>query len=216
VGPRIAHRTTAAAALPSGRTRLGLSLVAACALVLAALVIQSLSPLPARACSCAEIASIARAASKPGVAVVAGTVGRQLPDRTPIAVDTWFHGSQAADVIWLNFGSQGQTSCDPFVTSGERRLLVVHRQQENLYSVDPCVASGVIGTEPGDAALAEAVEVFGGGATAPPGSTDPPISPRPPTTDPAAGWVYVVGALGAAALLFAVVALVGLRRRRPS
>jgi hypothetical protein len=188
------------------------------AIVLAAsgMVLQSLAgPLPALACSCAEpLPSMARAAAEPNTAVVLGTIGEQLPEQTPVAVETWFHGPGFSDVIWLNFGSQSMTSCDPFVTRGERRLLVLFRQADTgTFGVNPCVSSGVIGTDAGDEALAQAIELFGSNPTPPPGSTEPPVSPRPPAGDPGAGWLFVVGALGAAAVIFALVALAGLRRR---
>lgn len=185
-------------------------------LALSAAFAQSLAaPLPAMACSCvAPLPSIERVAADPNVVVIAGTIGQQLPDRTPVAVDTWFHGSGPSDVVWLSFGSQSMSSCDPFVSPGERWLMVLHRQDEGIFSYSPCVVSGAIGTDSGDEALAQATEIFAGQMTPPPGPTEPPISPRPPTTDPAGGWVYIVGALGAAALVFAVVALVGLRRRQ--
>jgi hypothetical protein len=194
-----------------------LILAAGVLLALTAAFAQSLAaPLPALACSCMEpLPGIGRLAAEPNVVVIAGTVGEQLPDRTPVAVDTWFHGPGPSDVVWLSFGSQSMTSCDPSVTPGERWLMVLHRQDDGIFSYSPCVVSGVIGTDAGDEALAQATEIFGGQMTPPPGPNEPPISPRPPTTDPAAGWVYIVGVLGAAALVFAAVALLGLRRRKP-
>jgi hypothetical protein len=198
---------------PSVRAVIAALLLAACGALAQGLG----GPLPALACSCAApLPSMARVAAEPNTVIVVGTIGRQLADRTPVAVDTWFHGPGASEVIWLGFGSQAMSSCDPFVTAGERRLLVLFRQEGmGTFGFSPCVASGVIGTEAGDEALAEATELFGAGPSPPPGPTEPPVSPRPPPGDPGAGWLFVVGALGAAALIFAVVALLGLRRRQP-
>ncbi|HVM29357.1 MAG TPA: hypothetical protein VM305_01110 [Candidatus Limnocylindrales bacterium] len=198
-------------------------------LALGAVLAQSfVAPLPGLACSCvAPLPSLAEVAREENTVIVVGTIGQQLPDRTPVAVDTWFHGPGATDVVWLGFGSQSMSSCDPFVSPGERRLLVLFRQEQGgTHGYNPCVASGVIGTEAGDEALAQAVELFGAAptppeppeppeATEPPEPTQPPLSPRPTPGDPGAGWLFVAGTLAATALIFAVVAIAGLRRRRP-
>ena len=83
-----------------------------------------------------------------------------------------------------------------------------------MYSVNPCVESGLIGTEQGDAALATAAELFGQGQPPPVVEpTDPPpvVQPEPAGID-AARW-YIVAVIGAAVLLFAIVGFVALRRR---
>jgi hypothetical protein len=193
-------------------------LAAALVLALAAGFAQALAgPLPVRACSCMEpLPGLARVAADPATVIVAGTIGQQLAEQTQLVVDTWFHGAGMTDVLWLSFGSQMLSSCDPFVTPGERRLMVLHRQDGGLYSVNPCVSSGVIGEEGGDAALAEAEALFLTDVPAtpqPPSPTEPPDSPSP--SGPGDGWLFVAGTLGAAAVLFAVLALLGMRSRRP-
>jgi len=117
------------------------------------------------------------------------------------------------DVVWLNFGSQAMTSCDPFVTAGEKRLMVLHPNGDGTYSVNPCVASGVIGTEAGDAALAEAQALFVAQPTPGPSPSDPPAAPQPLPDGADGGWLMVLGVLGVATLAFAAVVLIATRRR---
>jgi hypothetical protein len=190
--------------------------VAATLFALAAAFGQALAgPLPARACSCMEpLPRLAGVASEPGVVVLVGTIGQQGPERTPVAVERWFSGPGMTEVVWLNFGTQAMTSCDPFVTAGEKRMMVLHSNGDGTYGVNPCVASGVVGTESGDAALAEAEALFTVQPTPSPAATDPPATPTPPADDPSAGWLMVGGVLGAAALVFAGVVLLSVRRRR--
>lgn len=157
-------------------------------LALVAAFAQALAgPLPVRACSCMEpMPGLAAVASEPNVVILAGTIGPQQPERTPVHVDTWFHGPGLTEVVWLSFGSQMTTSCDPFVTEGERRLMVVQRQDDGLFSYWPCAPAGVIGTEAGDAALAEAEALFSVEPSPTPPPTDPPET-EPPATDPPTG-----------------------------
>ena len=197
-------------------------------LALVAAFAQALAgPLPALACSCMEpLPGMDSVASQPDTVVLVGTIGQQTPERTPVAVDTWFHGPGISDVVWLSFGTQAMTSCDPFVTPGERRLLVLHRQEDGTFGYSPCVASGVIGTPAGDEAFAEATELFveapvratpeptgPTGPTGPPEPTEQPATPTPAPDGAAQGWVFVAGALGAALLIFGAVALFALRRQ---
>ncbi|CAN5668127.1 hypothetical protein BH23CHL7_BH23CHL7_13060 [soil metagenome] len=191
-------------------------LAAATLLALAAAFGQALAgPLPARACSCMEpLPSLARVASEPGVVVLVGTIGQQQPERTPVAVERWFNGPGMTEVVWLNFGRQAMTSCDPFVTAGEKRMMVLHANEDGTYGVNPCVVSGVVGTESGDTAVAEAEALFAVQPTPSPAATDPPATPGPSVGDTGAGWLMVGGVLGAAALVFASVVLLSVRRRR--
>jgi hypothetical protein len=196
----------------------GPHMLMAAALAMGALFLQSLSaPLPALACSCIDpLPSLARVAAEPNVAIIAGTVGAQQPERTPITVDTWFHGPGVTDVVWLNFGSQMMTSCDPVMTAGERRLMVISANGDGTFSYSPCAPAGVIGTDSGDKALAEAVALFAAEPTPPP--TQPPELPRPnePEASPAGmAWLLVAATLAAGAVVLGGVALYAVRRRRP-
>ncbi|MDP8905039.1 MAG: hypothetical protein M3N29_06960 [Chloroflexota bacterium] len=192
-------------------------LAASLLLCFSALFVQAVAlPWPVRACSCMpNPPGMAELAAEGGLTVVAGTVGRALPDRTPVSVDTWFHGDAPSDVVWVSGGSQQMTSCDPVMTAGERRLLVLHGEPGQLYSSNPCVTSGVIGTANGDAALAEAAAVFGTGIAPPTAEPEPtPQAPPTPAAPAGDGLLWVAAAVGAASLLF-FSAVVLARRREP-
>jgi hypothetical protein len=198
------------------RLRHGIVATTVIALTLAAFFAQSIyGPGRALACSCIQpMPTLEQVAADPGTVVVAGTIGPQAAERTPVQVDSWFLGANPQPLIWLSFGKELMTSCDPVVTEGERRLLVLSRHDENLYGVNPCVAeSGVIGTEAGDAALAAANRLWGEGAALPtPEPTPPPQIVDTPGLDTAR--LYIVGAVGAGVLVFAAVILLALLRRR--
>lgn len=193
----------------------GLVVGAAIALTFMAVFVQALAgPGRALACSCMEpMPTLADVAQEPNTVVIAGTIGPQQPERTPVEVDTWFHGPGPTNIVWLSFGTQMMTSCDPVVTAGERRLMVLHRDPQGVFTVNPCVTSGVIGTDAGDAALAEANALFAAATPPPVEPTEPPPVVAPPPTEVDAARIYVVGAIVAALLVFAVVGFVALRRR---
>lgn len=209
----------------------------ASAIVLAfmALTVQAVQ-LPGRAlaCSCvAPLPTLAEVAQDEGTSIVVATVGRALPDRTPMGIEGSFVGGPHPEVIWLSGGSQQMTSCDIFMSAGERRLLVLYRAEGDLYTANSCAPSGVLGTADGDALLATAIETFGD--PQPPGAPqpepepepqpeplpepEPEVQPEPPTaTEPAplvgSGLVWAAGAFGVGLLMFGVIILVA--RRRPS
>ena len=195
----------------SGRVMATSLLIAFSALVGQAVAL----PAGVAACSCVpDPPTIAELAQEGPIAVIVGVVGQQLPDRTPVAVETWFHGEGPTDVVWVSGGSQQMTSCDPVMSAGERRLMVLHGRPGELYSSSPCVANGVLGTQSGDSALAEAVAAFGSGQGPPtPEQTDPPASLQEPTPSLGSGALWIVVAVGAAALMFGGIALLALRRQ---
>ncbi len=186
---------------------------AALVFVFMAYALQSVA-LPGRvlACSCvAPLPSLAEVVDRDQVTVVLGTVGRPLPDRTPIAVEAWFHGAAPTDVVWLMGGTNMATSCDVFMSVGERRLLVLRGGEEGLYSTNLCLPGGLIGTPEGDALLAEATEVLGSGQSPPP----PEPAPNAPLdlSPWLGGLTWVAAAAGLGLLMFGAIALIA--RRRP-
>ncbi|CAN5556489.1 hypothetical protein BH23CHL6_BH23CHL6_13270 [soil metagenome] len=193
-----------------------LSVGAALVLAIGALFTQSVV-LPARvvACSCAgpppPLAEIVRE-NQAQVAIVAGTVGAALPERTPVAVDSWFHGANPTNVVWLAGGTQMMSSCDITMSPGERRLFVLYAQGDGVYSANMCSPGGLIGAPDGDALMLEAASTFGG---QPPPSAEPEA---PPAAEPSPwlgdGLLWVLAAVGVAALLFGAIILVGLRQAR--
>ena len=197
-------------------------LTAALFLAFAAYSFQAVQ-LPGRvlACSCAgPPPGLAEAAQRDQVTIVAGTVGRALPDRTPIEVDSWFHGAFPADFVWLSGGTNSGTSCDIFMTAGERRLFVLYGGPSapganGLYSTNLCAPGGAAGTPEGDALLAEAADTFGTPQSPPTREPDPgPPAGVDPSPSRADGIVWVAGALGVGILLFGLIVLIA--RRRPA
>lgn len=176
--------------------------------------------LPGRALACSCLrppAPLAEQAAKDPVTIVAGTVGAAQADRTPLVVDTWFHGEFATDLIWLSGGRNQMSSCDVFMTAGERRVMSLWGgpaapDARGLYSTSLCSSNAAVGTAEGDALLAEAVAAFGTG--------QPPPSPEP---EPAApidlspwigdGLIWAAVAVGVGLAMFGAVALIA--RRRP-
>lgn len=210
-----------------------LPVASAIVLAFTALTFQAVQ-LPGRAlaCSCiAPLPTLVDVADDEGTSIVIATVGRALPDRTPLAVEGSFVGGPHAEVIWLSGGSQQMTSCDIFMSAGERRLLVLYRGDAGLYTSNSCAPFGLLGTPDGDALLATAVEAFGNPQEPvvaepqpepepePQPEPEPEAQPEPPTTtEPAplvgAGVVWAVGALGMGLLMFG--ALILIAKRRPS
>lgn len=175
------------------------------------------------ACSCiAPLPTLADVARDENVSVVIGTVGRALPDRTPIAVEGWFVGGPAEEVVWLTGGSQQMTSCDIFMSAGERRLLVLYRGDAGLFSTNSCAPSGVLGTLEGDALLATAIDAFGD-PNVPQSPASPEPEPEPESVSPIAtepsqglgqGLVWVAAAVGVGIPFFGAIVLFA--RRRPT
>lgn len=200
--------------------RRAIPLSAALFLAFAAYSFQAVQ-LPGRvlACSCAgPPPSLAEAAQQDQVTIVAGTVGIALPDRTPIAVDSWFHGAFPTDVIWVMGGTNSMSSCDVFMNASERRLLVLYGgpsapDANGLYSTSLCAPSGVAGTLEGDALLAEAADTFGNPQAPPPSPEPQPAAPVDLSPWFGEGLVWAAALFGIGLLLFGAVILVA--RRRP-
>ena len=195
---------------------------AAVFLTFAAYVLQAVSlPATAFACSCMEPAPLAKTAQEDPVTIVAATVGVPQPDMTPIVVDTWFHGPQPTETIWLNSGTGSASSCDVFIAPGQRWLFVLWGGPTapgagGLYSTSLCSAHGMIGTPEGNALLEEAVAVFGLGQPPPSPEPDPAIPQAPVDLSPwlGSGLIWAAAVFGVGLLLLALVVLVA--RRRPS
>jgi hypothetical protein len=195
----------------------GLVTATAILLTVSALFAQSLM-LPGRvlACSCAgPPPPLAEIAAADNVTIIAGTVGPALADRTPVAVDAWFHGAAPAEMVWLSGGTQMMTSCDIVMNPGERRLFVLYGQPEGMYSANGCSPSGLIGTAEGNALVAEAQQAFGQPQALP--TAEPQNAPPPaPENAPSAagdGLLWIGAGVGLAVLLFGGVALLAVVRR---
>lgn len=195
--------------------RRGLSVAAALLLAFAVYSFHAIE-MPGRvlACCCTE-QSLVEVVEDGQVTVVAGTVGPSLQDRTPVVLDTWFHGPFPTDVVWLRGGMNSAGSCDAFMSAGERRLLVLYGGPRapganGLYSSSVCAPNAVIGTPEGDELFAEALARFG--------PTDvQPSSDQPPVTADVSPWLgegllWAAAAFAFGLLLFGAVILVARRR----
>jgi hypothetical protein len=171
------------------------------------------APLRVSACSCvAPMPTLEELAREPGTDIVLASVGQALPDRTPLLIEGWFHGTPETDVIWIRGGANMGTSCDVFLDAGRSYVLVLYRGDDGLYATNSCTPSGQVGTEAGDNLVAQATSLFGT-AQAPPTLEPGPAAPvdLAPWTG---GLTWVAAAAGAGVLLFGLIAL--LARRRPS
>jgi hypothetical protein len=197
--------------------RRGLVAAAAILLTLSAVFTQAVMfPGRALACSCAgPPPPLAEIAAADNVTIVAGTVGRALADRTPVSVEAWFHGAAPTEIIWLSGGTQQMTSCDIFMSPGERRLFVLYGQPEGMYSANSCSSTGVIGTAEGDALVAEAIQAFGDPQLPPTAApeAEPPATPQTPPAGSGGGLLWIGAGLGMAVVLFGAVVLVARLRR---
>lgn len=170
------------------------------------------------ACYCTE-QSLAEVVEEGQVTVVAGVVGPAQPDRTPVVLDAWFHGAFRTNVVWLRTGTNSVSSCDVFMSVGERRLMVLHGGPiapgaNGLYSSSLCSPNAVIGTAEGDALFAEAVGLFGPAEEQP---ASEPVTSAPAELAPwvGGGLVWAAAAFGIGMLLFGGLILVARRRPTP-
>ena len=176
-------------------------------------------PQPVLACSCAGPPSFADVVGQPDAVVFVGTVGRQVVDRIPISVDTWFHGEGATDIVWVQSGEipdgrGGVTinTCGPFFSAGETRIIVAYGMPPGLLTSGSCAPGAHVDTPEGQALINEATLVFG--------APQPPPSPVPEPAAPidltpwlgGLGWVALLAAVSLA--IFGAIALFA-RRQRP-
>ena len=198
-----------------GLVRITISL----ALAVVAFAFQSLEmPSVASACSCAgPPPPLLEAVSRGNVTVVVGTVGVALPEQTPITVETWFHGPFPNAVVWVMGGTQMASSCDIPLAVGQRALLVLYGGPSapganGLYSLSMCERNGVLGTEIGNAALAEAVAAFGPGLD-PRGRDREPLPAAETTARIDQGFIWILGTAGLGLAALAAVFLFARSRR---
>lgn len=169
---------------------------------------------PTFACSCMEGQPMAAYATNDNV-IFSGTTGPSDARGVPVRVATWFSGPGAAAIVYLAATSFGDgSSCGTSAPrAGTDWIWVAYVPEDGGDPITGlCSPHGQLGTDEGDAMLADATTTFGG--VAPPGTTptDPPEAPQAPVPPEAgAPIVLVTVGLGLAVLLGAVV----LARRRP-
>jgi hypothetical protein len=173
-------------------------------------------PRSAMACSCIAPPPLAQLAATEPVTIIAGTIGVAQPDRTPISVETWFHGDLVTDLLWVSGGSNQVSSCDIATSAGQRWILVLWGGPaapgaNGLYSMSSCSPNGLIGTPEGNALLGEAIAAFGAGRTLAPAPESPAPSFDPsPWLGP--GTVFAFVAVSAGLLLLVGVSLFSRKR----
>lgn len=168
---------------------------------------------PAAACSCAMPGPMSDYAA-PDNAVFSGRAGALDGRGVPVEVDTWYHGTGAAPLVYLakaSFGDGASCGVTPPVP-GSGWIWVTWLPPEGG---DPqaglCSPSAQLGTPEGDQMVADATATFGGAP--PPGAPTGPLDPAPsPSVPPEAAPLILAGTLALGALVFAGVFLLGRRR----
>lgn len=163
-------------------------------------------PRAVAACSCAMI-TMEDARNEPEAVVFSGIVDPRDQRGYPITVTRWFKGGGLIEPrAWLHPAgfslTGGGADCSvPPLPVGTEWMFIAYKT-EDLYSVGLCSPHAAVATAAGQAMLAEAVRVFGGGEGPP--ATAPPALPSPatpnPTATPAAP-VSVVETLGPIAII---------------
>jgi hypothetical protein len=191
--------------------------VIAVAFAFCAYAIQSVE-LPGRvmACSCVPPRPLAELAGDPNHALVVATVGQRMgSDLEPtviLTIERSFTSEMPEQVLVQGIGEQG-AACQLSARSGERWIFDVYRSPDGRFGVSLCSLGAPLGTDHGDALLAEAIGLFGAGAT-----------PAPPPEEPAApvdiapwigGWGWLVALIGVSVVVFGAVILLASRRRSP-
>lgn len=154
------------------------------------------------------------ARTQPEAVVFSGIVDPRDQRGYPVTVTRWFKGGGLIEPrAWLHPGgfslTGGGADCSvPPLPVGTEWMFIAYKA-EDLYSVGLCSPHAAVATPEGQAMLAEAVRVFGGGAQAP--ATAPPAVPSPavpaPTAAPAAP-VSVVQTLGPLAIVVFIAGIV--------
>jgi hypothetical protein len=194
-----------------------LPVATAVAFAFCAYAIQSVE-LPGRvvACSCRTMAPLAEAATGPDVALVVATVGTTAGARregpTNLAIERAFTGQLPPHILVQGIGS-ATPACQLGARTGERWILGVYRSPDGTFGVSSCGIGGKLGTDFGDALLAEAVGLFGEGQTPAP----PPEAPAAPV-DVApwvGGWGWLAALVVVSVAVFGLIAFAATRRRTP-
>jgi hypothetical protein len=163
-------------------------------------------PRAVAACSCAMI-TMEDARNEPEAVVFSGVVDARDPRGYPVTVTRWFKGGGLIEPrAWLHPGgfslTGGGADCSvPPLPVGTEWMFIAYKA-EDLYSVGLCSPHAALATAEGQAMLADAVRVFGGGGQPP--ATAPPALPSPSTPTPAeppAAPVSVVEQFGPIAMI---------------
>ncbi len=200
--------------------RRGLAIAVSALVGVAALSGVSLAkPLPALACSCAQLGTLREYATQGG-SIFSGTAGPQDGRGVPVAVDRWFVGAGAAPVVHLSNDSFGEGSgCGINVpAAGSRWIWVAFRSPPNPdFQTGLCSPHGELGADDGRAHLAEARRTWGGAAPPAPAATDveaPTARPAQTTVDETGMAIYAWLAVVSVVLFGGAIVIATIRSSR--
>jgi hypothetical protein len=194
------------------RRRSASGLVLFLALALGGLAIPS----AVAACDCVSPEDqLSGAGRDPRTVVLTGTPGVETPAGVPVSVSRWFLGAGPAPVVLLRVQSAESNTCGTTApTAGREHLFVLWREDGGDLLFHLCSVAADLGTDDGQARLAQAEAMLGPGATAEPVQAAPSSSPGATIVEVASGVIVplVMVVLVGVAFLLAVVAV--LRRTR--
>lgn len=141
-------------------------------LVLAAYLAMAL---PVAACDCMALEPMSAYVGSPERVIFSGAVQTPEPNGMPVLVTRWFQGEGAAGIVHVQGEwGQGGASCEtPLPPAGTEWIFVASRFEGEL-AVNLCTPHAAVGSDAGNAMLADAVATFGEGGGAPPGAPAPP------------------------------------------
>ncbi|HSK52892.1 MAG TPA: hypothetical protein VLA44_09060 [Clostridia bacterium] len=187
---------------------------------------------PVAACDCMGLEPMAAYAGVRERVIFSGTVQALEPGGVPVLVTRWFQGPDAAGIVMLKgtWGLGGASCETPLPPAGTEWIFVAWRNEAGELEVNLCTPHAALGTEAGDAMLADAVATFGGGGggggggssgnpgigpSAGPVATPAPTASSPPEAAAAGGIAPGVLAAGGVAVagLLAGLFVVGRKRR---
>jgi hypothetical protein len=168
------------------------------------------------ACDCVSPEDQLRGAGRdPRTVILTGTPGVETPAGVPVSVSRWFLGTGAAPVVLLRVESAESNTCRTTAPpAGREHLFVLWREDGGDLLFHLCSVAADLGTDDGQARLAQAEALLGPGATTEPVGAAPSSSPEAAIVGIASGvfaplvMVVVVGV----AFLLGIVAV--LRRTR--
>jgi hypothetical protein len=164
--------------------------------------------LPVAACDCMPLEPMSTYVGSPERVIFSGTIQTPEPNGTPVLVTRWFQGEGAAGIVHvLGEWGQGGASCEtPLPPAGTEWIFVASRFEGEL-AVNLCTPHAAVGSDAGNAMLADAVATFGEGGGARPGEpAAPPQGAGGAAADPlpvtlVVGSVAIVGLIAGVLLV---------------
>ncbi len=176
--------------------------------VLAGMVLVSILPATAYACSAPFEEPTIRALG-PQQVVVVGTIGERVPGGRAFHVQRWFNGGVPTTPIVIAF-KEGEAigDCSYPITTGATLIIAPYREADGRLSADLVTLQADPTTDLGRRYVAEATALYGPGVVLPPAAA---VVPDPQPSPDLTGLLVAIGV--AVTLVFAVVMLLA---RRPA